>query len=50
MLIDFSDAMLAHARRRCEQLAHVNLQQGSIETLRDVSCKIVVSFKRVRTS
>ena len=31
--VDFSDAMLAHARRRCEQLAQVNLQQGSIETL-----------------
>ena len=31
--IDFSDAMLAHAHRRCDQLAQVNLQQGSIETL-----------------
>lgn len=31
--VDFSDAMLAHARRRCADLEQVNLQQGSIETL-----------------
>jgi ubiquinone/menaquinone biosynthesis C-methylase UbiE len=31
--VDFSDDMLAHARRRCEGLEQVSLQQGSIETL-----------------
>lgn len=31
--VDFSDDMLAHARRRCAGLEQVNLQQGSIETL-----------------
>jgi ubiquinone/menaquinone biosynthesis C-methylase UbiE len=31
--VDFSDAMLAHARGRCARLEHVRLQQGSIETL-----------------
>ena len=31
--VDFSDAMLAHARERCARLEHVRLQQGSIETL-----------------
>lgn len=31
--IDFSDAMLAHARGRCAELEQVKLQQGSIETL-----------------
>ena len=31
--VDFSEAMLAHARRRCGGLEHVNLQQGSIEAL-----------------
>ena len=31
--VDFSDAMLAHAHRRCAELEQVNLQQGSIETL-----------------
>ena len=31
--VDFSDAMLAHARGRCAPLEQVRLQQGSIETL-----------------
>lgn len=31
--IDYSDAMLDHARGRCAELEQVNLQQGSIETL-----------------
>jgi len=31
--VDFSDAMLAHARGRCARFEHVGLQQGSIETL-----------------
>lgn len=31
--VDFSDAMLAHAHRRCDGLEQVSLQQGSIETL-----------------
>ena len=31
--VDYSEAMLAHARRRCGALEQVNLQQGSIETL-----------------
>jgi len=31
--VDYSEAMLAHAHRRCEGLEQVNLQQGSIETL-----------------
>ena len=31
--VDFSDAMLAHARGRCARLEQVRLQQGSIETL-----------------
>ena len=31
--VDFSDAMLAHARGRCAELEQVKLQQGSIETL-----------------
>lgn len=31
--IDFSDAMLEHARRRCADLGQVGLQQGSADTL-----------------
>jgi ubiquinone/menaquinone biosynthesis C-methylase UbiE len=31
--VDFSDAMLDHARTRCSGLEQVRLQQGSIETL-----------------
>jgi arsenite methyltransferase len=31
--MDFSDAMLAHARTRCADLDQVGLQQGSVETL-----------------
>lgn len=31
--IDFSDAMLEHARRRCTNLGQVGLQQGSADTL-----------------
>ncbi len=31
--VDFSEAMLAYARRRCGGIEQVNLQQGSIETL-----------------
>jgi ubiquinone/menaquinone biosynthesis C-methylase UbiE len=31
--IDYSDDMLAHARRRCADLPQVELRQGSVETL-----------------